>query len=170
MKVLVAGIGNVFLSDDGFGVEVARRLLGRGRLPAGVEIVDVGIRGVHLAYRLLDGYDGLILIDTVHRDGPPGTVYRLEHSFDAPPPQTSGLALDGHAMSPDIVLGLLHDLAAANGIDPPVRRVLVVGCEPAVLHEGMGLSDPVTAAVEPAVATVDELVTLLLDSPEGARP
>ncbi|MFC5995069.1 hydrogenase maturation protease [Pseudonocardia hispaniensis] len=168
MNVLVAGVGNLFLSDDGFGVEVARRLRVRGGFPAGVEVVDVGIRGVHLAYQLLEGYQGLILIDAVHRDGPPGTVYRLEHTFDASP-ETAGPALDGHAMSPDVVLGLLHDLAAANEIDPPLRRVLVVGCEPAVLHEGMGLSAPVAAAVEPAMRAVDELINLLLDVPEGAR-
>ena len=71
-SVLVAGVGNILRSDDGFGVEVARRLTERGDLPAGVEVVDFGIRGVHLAYQLLDGYAGLLLVDVVHRDGPPG--------------------------------------------------------------------------------------------------
>ncbi len=169
MKVLVAGIGNIFLSDDGFGVEVARRLAARGGLPAGVEVADVGIRGMHLAYRLLDGYEGLLLIDTVHRDGPPGTVYRLEHDLDAP---TEGEGLDAHGMDPSSVLALLDELAAANGIERPVRRVLVVGCEPAVIEEGMGLSEPVLAAVEPALRTVDDLLALLLDTtttPQGAH-
>ena len=81
-RVLVAGIGNVFFSDDGFGVEVATRLAARGGLGPDVEVVDVGIRGVHLAYRLLDGWAGLLLVDAVHRDGPPGTLYRLEHTLD----------------------------------------------------------------------------------------
>jgi hydrogenase maturation protease len=166
-RILVAGVGNVFRSDDGVGSEVARVLAGRGGLPSGVEVVDVGIRGVHLAYQLLDGYDGLVLVDTVHRDGPPGTVYRLEHDLAAP---TAGAGLDGHGMDPSSVLALLDELAAANGVERPVRRVLVVGVEPAVLDEGMGLSEPVAAAVEPAARTVRDLVDLLLhDISEGAR-
>ncbi|WP_237317492.1 hydrogenase maturation protease [Streptomyces sp. JJ36] len=160
-RVLVAGIGNVFRSDDGFGVEVARRLLARGGLPAGVEVADIGVRGMHLAYRLLDGYAGLLLVDTVHRDGPPGTVYRIEHDLDTP----GGGALDGHGMDPASVLGLLERLAAATGVERPVGRVLLVGCEPAVLDEGMGLSEPVAAAVEPALQAVDELLPTLLGAP-----
>ena len=83
MKVLVAGIGNTFLSDDGFGVEVVARLRGR-ELPAHVELVDTGIRGMHLAYQLLDGYDVLVLVDAVARGSDPGTLYVLEHDLDAP--------------------------------------------------------------------------------------
>ncbi|MFP5068191.1 hydrogenase maturation protease [Pseudonocardia nantongensis] len=194
-RVLVAGIGNVFLSDDGFGVEVAGRLAARGGLPAGVEVADIGIRGVHLAYRLLDGYRGLLLVDTVHRDGPPGTLYRLEHSFaegDEPGGrdpggrepggrdpggrepggrEPGGIELDGHDMNPDVVLGLLRDLAAATDVGSPVGRVLVLGCEPARMDEGIGLSEPVAAAVPPALVAVDDLVELLLAPiPEGARP
>ncbi len=168
--VLVAGVGNILRSDDGFGVEVARRLTERGGLPPGVEVVDFGIRGVHLAYQLLDGYAGLLLVDVVHRDGPPGTLYRLEHTLaDAEP---AGVALDGHDMSPDVVLGLVRDLAAATGVTDPVGRVLVLGCEPAELGDGIGLSAPVAAAVEPALAVADELVALLLQAPipEGAHP
>lgn len=184
-RVLVAGIGNVFFSDDGFGVEVAGRLAARGGLPAGVEVADIGIRGVHLAYRLLDGYRGLLLVDTVHRDGPPGTLYRLEHSFaegDEPGGhepggrepggrEPGGIELDGHDMNPDVVLGLLRDLAAATDVGSPVGRVLVLGCEPARMDEGIGLSEPVAAAVPPALVAVDDLVELLLAPiPEGARP
>lgn len=169
-RVLVAGIGNVFFSDDGFGVEVATRLAGRGGLPPGVEVADIGIRGVHLAYQLLDGYRGLLLVDAVHRDGPPGTLYRLEHSF-AEGHEPGGVELDGHDMNPDVVLGLLRELAAATDVGSPVGRVLVLGCEPARLDEGIGLSEPVAAAVEPALAVVDELVEqLLAPVPEGARP
>lgn len=179
-RVLVAGIGNVFFSDDGFGVEVATRLAARGGLPAGVEVADIGIRGVHLAYRLLDGYRGLVLVDAVHRDGPPGTLYRLEHSFagehepgghDPGGHDPRGIELDGHDMNPDVVLGLLRDLATATGAGSPVGRVLVLGCEPARLDEGIGLSGPVAAAVPPALVAVDDLVELLLAPiPEGARP
>ena len=168
-RVLVAGIGNVFLGDDGFGVEVASRLLRRGGLPDGVEVVDVGIRGVHLAYQLLDGWAGLLLVDAIHRDGPPGTLYRLEHSYDGPP-QQAGIQVDGHDMSPDVVLGLLRELAAATGVGSPVGRVLVLGCEPATTEEGIGLSDAVAAAVDPALAAVDDLVQMLLDIREGAHP
>ncbi|NMH92760.1 hydrogenase maturation protease [Pseudonocardia bannensis] len=161
----MAGVGNVFLSDDGFGVEVAQRLLVRGGLPEGAEVADIGIRGVHLAYQLLDGYDGLVLVDAVPRGGPPGTIYRLEHDLNASRDGTEpGAALDGHGMDPATVLALLAELAAANGVARPVRRVLVVGCQPAVLDEGMGLSEPVAAAVEPALHAVDELVGLLLGS------
>jgi hydrogenase maturation protease len=178
-RILVAGIGNVFLGDDGFGVEVARRLAARAApMPPGVEVADFGIRGIHLAYQLLDGYDGVILVDTVHRDGPPGTVYRLEHDLSAP---TGGEGLDAHGMDPSSVLALLDELAAANGVDRPVRRVLVVGCEPADVGPGadtgsMGLSPPVAAAVGTALRTVDDLIDLLhhdaadvRPAPEGAR-
>jgi hydrogenase maturation protease len=165
-RVLIAGVGNVLRGDDGFGPEVARRLAARGGLPAGVEVVDVGIRGVHLAYQLLDGWAGLLLIDAVHRDRAPGTLYELEHTLAPRDPGTP--ALDAHDMSPDVVLGLLRDLAAATGVTDPVGRVLVLGCEPADLGDRIGLSPPVAAAVEPALAAVDELLTLFV--PEGAAP
>lgn len=156
MRVLVAGVGNVFLSDDGFGVEVVRAL--HGRLP-GVEMVDTGIRGMDLAYRLLDGYDVLVLVDATRRGGAPGTVYTLEHDLDSTPPSA---ALDGHGMDPAAVLGLVDGLAASMDVGRPVGRVLVVGCEPAVLDEGIGLSPPVAAAVEPAARAVVDLVSEIL--------
>jgi len=169
MKVLVAGVGNILKSDDGFGVEVAQRLRGRGGLPDGVEVEDFGIRGVHLAYQLLDGYAGLLLVDAVHRDGPPGTLYRLEHTLAEREP--GAVTLDGHDMSPDVVLGLLRDLAAATDVAEPVGRVFVLGCEPQTVDDGIGLSAPVAAAVEPALVVAEELVALLLESPihEGSR-
>ncbi|MDN5856994.1 MAG: hydrogenase maturation protease [Pseudonocardia sp.] len=167
-RVLVAGIGNVFHGDDGFGVEVARRLLARGGLPDGAEVVDTGIRGLHLALQLLDGYEALVLIDTVRRGGEPGTVMLLEHDLDAPPPAA---ALDGHGMDPASVLALLDRLAEANDLERPLRRVLVVGAEPAVLDDGMGLSPAVAAAIGPAVDAVDELVRQLLETvPQGVHP
>lgn len=159
MKTLVAGIGNVFLSDDAFGVEVVRAL---GDLPDGVRVLDSGIRGMHLAYELLDGYDAVVLVDATRRGGEPGTLHTLEHDLDAPAPAA---ALDGHGMDPASVLGLLRDLAASMEMPLPVGRVLVVGCEPACLDEGIGLSPAVAAAVGPAVDVVRELVRTL----EGAR-
>jgi hydrogenase maturation protease len=164
-RVLVAGVGNVFLADDGFGVEVVRRLREQGGLPAGVELVDTGIRGIHLAYQLLDGYDVLVIVDAISRGEPPGTLYTLEHDLDARPENVP--PVDGHGMDPAAVLDLLDGLAGSMGVDRPVGRVLVVGCEPARLSEQIGLSPPVAAAVDPAVRAVVELVSDLALQPEG---
>ncbi|MFF0226830.1 hydrogenase maturation protease [Streptomyces sp. NPDC004629] len=154
-RVLVAGVGNVFLGDDGFGVETARVLAGRP-LPGHVEVLDVGVRGVHLAYQLLDGYDTLILVDATARGGPPGALYVIEPgSVPAPDPQ--GAPPDGHRMTPDAVFALLGTLCAGTGGRPP-RRTLVVGCEPACVAEGMGLSGPVSDAVPKAVRLVEDLL------------
>jgi len=166
--ILVAGVGNIFLSDDGFGVEVVRRLAER-ELPAGVEVVDVGIRGMHLAYQLLDGYTALVLVDTTARGGAPGQLYLLEHDLSAvrAPGDDSvdDLAVpDAHDMSPDTVLALLGSLATSAGLEPTagLRRVLVVGCEPASTADGIGLSDPVLAAVDRAATAVTRVVAELL--------
>ncbi|MGW0875604.1 hydrogenase maturation protease [Streptomyces sp. NPDC002740] len=154
-RTLVAGIGNIFLTDDGFGVETARRL-GERELPAHAEVVDIGVRGVHLAYQLLDGYDTLVLVDATARGEAPGTLYVIEHDAGAgPPPGTP--PLDGHRMTPDAVLALLGTLCAGTGGEPP-RRVLVVGCEPATVDEGIGLSPPVSDAVPEAVRLIEELL------------
>ncbi|GAA3109261.1 hydrogenase maturation protease [Pseudonocardia yunnanensis] len=163
-RVLVAGVGNVFLSDDGFGVAVVEQLQRRGGLPAGVELVDSGIRGVHLAYRLLDGYRALVIVDATQRGGQPGTVYTLEHDLDGARDETGAEvpALDGHGMDPAAVLTLLDGLASSMGLERPVERVFVVGCEPAVLDEGIGLSPAVVAAVEPGVRAVTALVKELM--------
>jgi hydrogenase maturation protease len=149
-KVLVAGVGNIFLSDDGFGVEVARRLSGED-LPDGVKVVDFGIRGVHLAYELLDGYDTAILVDAVPRGGQPGTVYIIEPRID-PSNHESAALLNAHGMQPDAVLDLLGVLGGH------VERVFVVGCEPSTVEEGIGLSEPVDRAVDEAVHVVRQLV------------
>ncbi|MGW6785110.1 hydrogenase maturation protease [Streptomyces sp. NPDC054987] len=171
-RVLVAGIGNVFLGDDGFGVETVRALSAHP-LPDGVEVVDFGVRGIHLAYQLLDGYDTLVLVDATARGGAPGTLYLIEVEVDAPAaaggtapgaaagPQAAGPgegpALDGHHMSPDTVLALLGALCAGTGATPP-RRTLVLGCEPACVEEGIGLSAPVAAAVPEAVRMALDLL------------
>jgi hydrogenase maturation protease len=165
VRILVAGVGNVFLSDDGFGVEVVRAL--HGALPEGVEVVDTGLRGMHLAYQLLDGYDVLVIIDAVQRGSEPGTVHTLEHDLDAPRDAAPAPALDAHGMDPASVLSLLDGLAGSMGIARPVGRVLVVGCEPAVVTDGIGLSPPVAAAVAPAARAVTALVTALMTE-EGA--
>jgi hydrogenase maturation protease len=154
-RVLVAGIGNIFHSDDGFGSEVARRLITEP-MPEGVTVTDFGIRGIHLAYELLDGYDTAILIDATQQGGEPGTIYVIEPDFDAIETD-NGLAeagiQDAHGMDPASVLALLRSLGGG------VERLLVVGCEPADVEDGMGLSEPVARAVDEAVRVVRELIT-----------
>ncbi|WP_431995211.1 hydrogenase maturation protease [Streptomyces griseoflavus] len=151
-RTLVAGVGNIFLGDDGFGVEAARALTGHP-LPQGVEVADIGIRGVHLAYRLLDGYDTLIVLDATARGGEPGTLYVIDAAEPGSRRPPDGVPLDGHRMSPDAVLALLDTLCAGTGALPP-RRTLVVGCEPATVEEGIGLSPQAAAAVPEAVRLV----------------
>lgn len=150
--VLVAGIGNIFLSDDGFGIEVAKRLAA-GPLPAGVRVADFGIRGVHLAYELLDGYDGLVLIDAMPMGESPGTVAVIEPDADGDlVPDDEAPVVDAHSMSPEVVLATLARLGGR------VPRVYVVGCQPASLDEDMGLSPPVAAAVDGAVELCRQLI------------
>ena len=164
MNVLVAGIGNVLKSDDGFGVEVVRVLAGR-TLPPDVELVDIGIRGMHLAYQLLDGYRALLLVDATERGGEPGELYLLEHDLTAPDPDGEPVGVpDAHGMTPDAVLTLLRSLATASDLDPTagLARVLVLGCEPTTVEDGIGLSEPVAAAVARAADSVPKILTQLL--------
>jgi hydrogenase maturation protease len=144
-RVLIAGIGNVFFGDDGFGVEVARRLAAEA-LPPHIEVVDAGIAGLHLAYRLLEGYELFIAVDAVTRGQPPGTVYVLEPALD----ESIGRA-DAHSVD------LRSVLASARAMGGQLGRVLVVGCEPLDLQARMGLSAAVEAAIEPAARRVREL-------------
>jgi hydrogenase maturation protease len=155
-RMMIAGVGNIFLGDDGFGVEVARRLADAD-LPDWVRVADYGISGMHLAYDLAEGFETTILIDASPRGEPPGTVYVLELSTeDGPTPGPGSEApvpvLDGHGMQPDVVLGMLDMLGADAG------RVMLVGCEPASIDARIGLSAPVAAAVDRAVQIVHGLV------------
>jgi hydrogenase maturation protease len=156
-RVLIAGIGNIFLADDGFGVEVARRLAER-ELPPGVRVGDFGIRGLDLVYALGEGYDGAIFVDAVPRGEPPGTLFVIE-----PDLLPSGEAtLDAHGMDPVKVLALAREIGEVP------ERLLILGCEPQVRMTGdeaelVGeLSGPVHAAVGPAVEQVESLVDDLL--------
>jgi hydrogenase maturation protease len=151
-RVLVAGVGNIFLTDDGFGVEVVRRLSAQP-MPDGVKLVDFGIRGVHLAYELLDGYDTLVLIDAAPHGQQPGTVSLLEPNLATLPesPASAGL-VDAHGMEPTSVFSLL---ASLNEVP---ARTLIVACEPADTGDGMGLTEPVAAAVDPAVEMINTLL------------
>jgi hydrogenase maturation protease len=153
--VLVAGIGNIFLSDDAFGVEVATRLSGRA-LPDGVRVEDYGIRGLHLAYDLLEGYDALVLVDAVPMGDPPGTlaVIEPEPMTLSPSSPKSGTTpdIDAHTMSPDIVLTTLTRLGGS------VDRIVIVGCQPGNLDEGIGLSPSVQGGVAAAVELCLEVI------------
>ena len=146
-RVLVAGIGNLFLTDDGFGSEVARRLSDRP-LPEGVKVVDYGIRGMHLAFDLLEGYDVLVVVDAVPGHGSPGDLSVLEVG----PEDLGEGELDAHGMAPVAVLASLGSL---GGSLPPTY---VVGCQPGDVGEGIGLTPAVAAAVDPAVALVHEVL------------
>jgi hydrogenase maturation protease len=146
-RVLVAGIGNVFLSDDGFGVEVLKELEGTD-LPEWVQIADYGIAGTHLADDLMGGYDTTILLDATPHGRPPGTLSLIEADTD----DIAAVSLiDTHGMRPEAVFRLLRLLGGDAG------RVLIVGCEPGCLDEGIGLSAAVEAAVPAAVRAVTEL-------------
>ena len=144
-RVLVAGIGNIFFGDDGFGVEVARRLAGEA-LPPEVEVVDAGIAGLHLAFRLLDGYDLVIAVDAVSRGEAPGTLYVVEPTLDDAVGRT-----DAHSVDLPSVFAMVRAMGGTLG------RVVVVGCEPAELEERMGLSAAARAAVEPAMRRVRQI-------------
>ena len=153
-RILVAGVGNVFLGDDGFGVEVVRRLAGR-ELPEDVEVADFGIRGMDLIYALQEDYEVVIFVDAAPRGEEPGTVYLLEPEIE----EDGEVVLDTHGMDPAKVIKFARTLGARPG------RTLVVGCEPKVVISRenyeemlMELSEPVQAAVEEAVKLVESLV------------
>jgi hydrogenase maturation protease len=153
-RILVAGIGNIFLGDDGFGVEVVRRLAGR-ELPEGVEVVDFGIRGLDLAYALQRDYDLVVFVDAVPRGEEPGTVYLIEPEIE----EDGEVSLDTHGMDPVKVIKF------ARTLGPTPARTFVVGCEPQTIISGedyeemlMELSEPVRAAVDEAADLVASLV------------
>jgi hydrogenase maturation protease len=157
MRILVAGIGNIFFGDDAFGVEVARRLLQREQ-PDGVRVVDFGIRSFDLVYALLDGYDVVIFVDATPRGGEPGTVYVIEPDLSEIEDQPA--EMEAHAMNPMRVLRMAKDMGGALG------KILLIGCEPETLgpEEGMlGLSATVESAVERSIGIVESLVAELLN-------
>jgi hydrogenase maturation protease len=165
-RVLIAGIGNVFLGDDGFGVEVVKRLAGR-ELPEGVEVKDFGIRGMDLAYALQDGYELVVFVDATPRGGEPGTVYLIEPEVE----DDGEVTLDTHGMDPVKVIKLSRALGARP------TRTLVVGCEPRVVLGGedydemlMELSEPVRVAVDEAVKLVESLVEEISEEGNWVSP
>jgi hydrogenase maturation protease len=159
-RILVAGIGNIFLGDDGFGSEVLRHVPERLAELQGVRLTDYGIGGMHLAYDLLDGWDGLVLVDALPNRGSPGSVHVFEAdhaSLQATP------AIDAHSMEPAAVFASLR---ALGGDDP---RTIVVGCEVADVADGIGLSAAVESAVPVAVAAVESAVAMLCAEHDDMR-
>ena len=166
--VLIAGVGNIFKGDDAFGVEVARRLAGRN-LPEGVCVKDFGIRGLDLAYTLLDNRNAAtILVDAASRGGTPGTLYTIEPDLAGATGRDRDAALvETHDLDPVKVLRMVKSMGG------DLKHVLVVGCEPLTLgpEEGvMGLSEPVAAAVDEAVRVIESLVTKILAEEPAVRP
>ena len=164
-RILVAGIGNVFLGDDGFGVALAERLAARP-LPDGVEVVDYGIRGMDLAYAMGDGWDAVVLLDAAPTGRPPGTLTVIEPEIEAVEP-----AMDAHGMDPVKVLAL------ARALGGPLPRTLVVACAPETVMTGeeedvvVELSAPVRAGLDDGVTLVESLLRELISSaPKEVRP
>jgi hydrogenase maturation protease len=157
-RILVAGIGNAWMRDDGFGGAVAERL-SKLELPPEAAVFDFGTGGLDLAYEVMRGYDALILVDVSRQGGEPGTLYLMEpDEEEVEAGIEDGQVLNPHGMDPQTVLRFVKTLGAWPG------RVVVVACEPAVVEEmGIGLSEPVTAAIDAAVdvvlKTVEELRT-----------
>jgi hydrogenase maturation protease len=161
-RVLVAGVGNLFLGDDGFGPEVVRRLAAQDTLPPEVRVVDYGIRGMHLAYDLLDPYDALVLVDALPGgSGTAGQVAVLEIAAS----DLGADEFDAHGMNP---AAMLASLARLGGTLP---ATYLVGCRVAGVAEAIGLSAPVTAAIPAAIDAVHELVLRLTTTqPIQAQP
>jgi hydrogenase maturation protease len=162
--ILVAGIGNIFLGDDAFGVEVIRRMAGLS-LPASVRVSDFGIRGFDLAYALQDGYETTILVDACPHGQTPGTLSVIEPDLKVlDNPEAPQAAIEAHAMNP------MNVLRMARAMNIELKNILLVGCEPETLggEEGqMGLSAPVEAAVDEAVKLIESVVNRILN---GDRP
>ena len=157
-SILIAGIGNIFNRDDAFGVVVARRLTDEA-LPENVRVRDFGIRGFDFTMALLEEYELTILVDAMARGGAPGSVYTIEPDLDALGAEDTGSYENAHSLDP------VKALAAAKRLGARFGRVIVVGCEPAVLEDEtglLGLTDAVAAAVEPAVEVIHGLVNEFL--------
>ncbi len=155
-SILIAGVGNSWLRDDGFGGEVARRL-SELELPGGVSVMDAGTGGLDLAYEVMRGYDALVVLDVSPQGGEPGTLYVMEPDEEAVPGAIEdGDVINPHAMDPQTVLRFVKSVGAWPG------RVVVIACEPAEVSEmGWGLSERVQEAVARAVALVLETVEQL---------
>jgi len=157
--ILVAGVGNIFMGDDAFGVEVVQRLATK-KFPEEVRIVDFGIRGLDLVYALQDGYESTILVDACQKGQPAGTVYVIQPDLNVVEDISASGVVDSHGMDP------MNVIRMAKAMNAPLKRFLVVGCEPETLggEQGhMGLSCSVEAALDEAVRVVEDVVTRILN-------
>ena len=160
INILIAGFGNLLRGDDGFGVEVARRLIADGGIPGSVKVVEVGIAGITLVQELLDGYDACLIIDAVDRKGKPGTIYLLE-------PEIPDIDSYGSREMPDFSADMHYTesskaliLAKTLGVLP--KKVLIIGCQPSIRDElGIGLSKPVKGAVDKAIGELKRITATM---------
>jgi hydrogenase maturation protease len=162
-RILVAGIGNIFLGDDAFGVEVAQQML-RQEVPDGVQVVDFGIRSYDLAYAMMEDYEATILVDATQRGGTPGTLYLIEPDLSELD-EMEGEVVNAHSMNPVRVLQLVQTLGGEPG------KLYLVGCEPAILESengALGLSEQVAAAVPDAILMVFSLIADINTVKKGA--
>lgn len=155
-QILIAGVGNAFLSDDGFGGAVAQRLENRG-VPSGVTVMDFGTGGLDLAYEVMRGYDALVIVDVSRQGGEPGTLYVMEpDEAEVEGGIEDGELINPHGMDPKTVLRFVKSVGGWPG------KVVIVACEPTTVEEmGMELSEDVAAAVERAVDSVLEQIAEL---------
>jgi hydrogenase maturation protease len=164
-RILIAGIGNIFLGDDAFGCEVIRKMEQRP-WPSQVRVRDFGIRGLDLAYALQEKFELVILVDAVPRGEAPGTVYLIEPDLSVlKSPQREDELIDAHTMHPEKVIRLAVSMGAEFG------RILLVGCEPtpfdSEIDMQMELSPPVRAGVDQAISLIQSLVIEILQTPNS---
>jgi hydrogenase maturation protease len=165
-KILVAGIGNAWMGDDGFGAEVVKRL-GEVELPRGVAVMDFGTGGLNLAYEVMRGYDALLILDISEQGGTPGTLYVIEADVDSVEAGIEdGDTLNPHGMDPKTMLRFVKSIGAWPG------KVVVIACEPQTVAEiGFQLSESVAGALEPAVKLVlDTIAELQTDAAYEPQP
>jgi hydrogenase maturation protease len=155
-QILVAGVGNSFLSDDGFGGHVAKRLEARD-VPSGVTVMDFGTGGLDLAYEVMRGYDALVIVDVSQQGGEPGTIYVIEPAeADVEGGIEDGEVINPHGMDPGTVLRFVKSVGGWPG------KVVIVACEPTTVEEmGLELSADVAGAVDRAVDSVLEQIAEL---------
>ena len=160
-RILVAGVGNAWLSDDGFGGEVAKRLQER-ELASGVSVVDFGTGGLDLAYEVMRGYDALILIDVSRQGGLPGTLYVMEADEESVESEIEdGAVIDPHGMDPRTVLRFVKTVGGWPG------KVIVIACEPTQVDEmGIGLSAQVAGSVDRAIEVVEQQIAEITAVPD----
>jgi len=165
--ILIAGIGNIFLGDDAFGIEVVKRFANRA-LPDGIRIIDYGIRGFDLTYALIDRADFTILVDACPRGGVAGDLYIVEPDLASLGGAEAPDAADAHGMNP------MNVIRVAQAMGGPLKKILLLGCEPETFgpEEGkMGLSESVASAVERAIPLLESVVSQILDGVwQSAQP